>query len=173
MSVKIEIAKSRSKVPTEEIEETVWKLLEQERFASNAIVKIPSVKYPELNEFHQLHSITFNEIPTKVDKSMLEFFYYEYYEVEPEVETIESHEDEQVAASVHWMLPKQDGFSGLWESLVYEDNLKENLLDFAETMLLFSKMDIDQNIVSCNRLILLHGPPGTGKLSCEQLFYLP
>jgi pachytene checkpoint protein 2 len=64
------------------------------------------------------------------------------------------------------MLPnKNDGFFGLWESLVYDDNLKENLLDFSETMLLFSNMKIDQNIVSCNRLILLHGLPGTGKTS--------
>lgn len=64
------------------------------------------------------------------------------------------------------MLPiEADGFFGLWESLVYDDNLKENLLNFAETMLLFSNMKIDQNIVSCNRLILLHGLPGTGKTS--------
>jgi pachytene checkpoint protein 2 len=70
-----------------------------------------------------------------------------------------------VAASIHWILPNKDEFFGLWESLVYDDNLKENLLDFSQTMLLFSDKKIDQNIVSCNRLVLLHGLPGTGKTS--------
>jgi pachytene checkpoint protein 2 len=63
------------------------------------------------------------------------------------------------------MLPNKEELFGLWESLVYEENLKENLLNFAETMLMFSNKKIDQNIVSCNRLILLHGVPGTGKTS--------
>lgn len=64
------------------------------------------------------------------------------------------------------ILPSNDGgFFGLWESLLYDDNLKENLLEFASTMLQFSKLNIDQNIVSCNRLLLLHGPAGTGKTS--------
>lgn len=167
MTVKIEVAKRRSQVPTKEIEEAVWKLLEEEKSIVNSILNIPSVKHPELNEFHEvLHSITFNDIPSKLDKLMLEFFYYEFSEQGPEMEAIDSHEDEQVAASTHWILPnKEDGFHGLWESLIYDDNLKQNLLDFAETMLLFSRMNIDQNIVSCNRLILLHGPPGTGQSS--------
>lgn len=98
---------------------------------------------------------------------MLKFIYFEFSDKGPETEAIiESHESEQVAASIHWILPnKDDGFFGLWESLVYDENLKENLLGFAETMLHFSKRKIDQNIISCNRLILLHGPAGTGKTS--------
>lgn len=92
--------------------------------------------------------------------------YFEFSAQEAIEEAIESHEAEHVAASTHWMLPNQDGeFFGLWESLVYEDGLKENLLSFAETMMHFSKMKIDHNIVSCNRLMLIHGPPGTGKTS--------
>lgn len=35
-------------------------------------------------------------------------------------------------------------------------------------MMLFSKLGVDQNIVACNRLILLHGPPGTGKTSLSR-----
>lgn len=34
-----------------------------------------------------------------------------------------------------------------------------------ETSILFSKSGINPNVISCNRLILLHGPPGTGKTS--------
>ena len=33
------------------------------------------------------------------------------------------------------------------------------------TSVLFSDMQIDTNVISCNRLVLLHGPPGTGKTS--------
>lgn len=102
----------------------------------------------------------------KLDISQAKFFFFEFTNQGPETEAIESHDAEQVAASIHWMLPsKDDGFFGLWESLVFDEHLKENLLDFAETILLFSKMKVDQNIVSCNRLVLLHGEPGTGKTS--------
>lgn len=96
---------------------------------------------------------------------MLKFIYFEYESVDPETEAIESN-DEQVPASTHWILPnKSESLVGLWESLIYDDNLKENLLLYAETLLRYSQKKINQNIVSCNRLILLHGPAGTGKTS--------
>lgn len=86
--------------------------------------------------------------------------------MEGESEVLESHDNEQVAASVHWILPSSSSeLHGLWESLVYDDRLKENILDFSKSILLFSNMGVNQNVVSCNRLILLHGPPGSGKTS--------
>lgn len=66
-------------------------------------------------------------------------------------------------------MPSQE-FHGLWESLIYEEGLKENLLRFVETIMFFSNRQIDPNIISCNRIVLLHGPPGTGKTSlCKSL----
>lgn len=190
MSVKIEIAKCKNRVSSVEIEESIWNLIKQKKIHGNSVISFPS-KHSELNEFQeQLHSITLNDIPVSVSlihsylyyllsnteiiplfqeqlsRSQIEFLYFQFFDVQPETETIESHESEQVSASEHWILPNKDnGFFGLWESLIFEDNLKENLLDFASTMLHFSKMRINQNIVSCNRLILLHGPAGTGKTS--------
>lgn len=34
------------------------------------------------------------------------------------------------------------------------------LLRFVKTIMLFSHKNIDPNAISCNKLILLHGPPG-------------
>ncbi|XP_037952952.1 pachytene checkpoint protein 2 homolog isoform X1 [Teleopsis dalmanni] len=69
----------------------------------------------------------------------------------------------------HWILPST-AFVGLWETLIYEQGLKEKLLNFAFSALLFSEHNVNPNVIACNRLILLHGPPGTGKTSlCKAL----
>ena len=58
----------------------------------------------------------------------------------------------------------------MWENLVYDTNIKWDLLRFVATSLLLSDKGVDQNTVWCNRMVLLHGPPGTGKISiCKAL----
>lgn len=70
--------------------------------------------------------------------------------------------DDEAVAFQLWTLPSLE-FDGLWESLVYEEDIQPRLLRYVSTAMRFSELGVDARVIQWNRVVLLHGPPGTGK----------
>ncbi|XP_022659295.1 pachytene checkpoint protein 2 homolog isoform X2 [Varroa destructor] len=91
---------------------------------------------------------------------------YHYYTLNTDgfgAEFIESDSTCLNAAYV-FTLPCKE-FDGIWENLHFDSEIKNNLLDYLMKALLFAERGVDHNVISFNKLVLLHGPPGTGKTS--------
>uniref|UniRef100_A0A1I8IHI1 ATPase_AAA_core domain-containing protein n=1 Tax=Macrostomum lignano TaxID=282301 RepID=A0A1I8IHI1_9PLAT len=85
-------------------------------------------------------------------------------EEQPATERI-NHDGEEVSAAATLVLP-----AASLEGPHVRADVKPRLLGYAHSTLRFADAGVDPAVVNCNRLILLHGEPGTGKTSlCRAL----
>ena len=96
---------------------------------------------------------------------------FQLSDIHPEVDVISTSDDggDELSPCSQWILPRRD-FAGLWDSLVLEDGLKDGLVDYALSVLRFAAAGVRSHVIGANRMVLLHGPPGTGKTTlCRAL----
>lgn len=89
-----------------------------------------------------------------------ELLFYVYRNLEGEAEKDYLEGEEELPACDQWELPNQ-ALSRLWESIVVEDHIKTDILGYATSAMIFTAAMIDPDVISWNRMILLHGPPGS------------
>jgi hypothetical protein len=92
---------------------------------------------------------------------------YRLYEGAEDQVAVDEHDGSSTTLFSLRELPNKE-YDGLWENLILEVGMKERLLGYAHIGLLFSDHGVRSQTISCNRVVLLHGPPGTGKTSLAQ-----
>ena len=65
-------------------------------------------------------------------------------------------DDEWTAGCDSLALPHAT-LDGLWENLIFDSNVKRQLLEYAQSTMLFSDRKVSEHIVHWNRILLLHG----------------
>uniref|UniRef100_A0A7I4Y6Q6 AAA domain-containing protein n=1 Tax=Haemonchus contortus TaxID=6289 RepID=A0A7I4Y6Q6_HAECO len=78
--------------------------------------------------------------------------------------SVDDNSDDNSIGSILWQLPCSE-FENLWENLVYDSDLKNELMSYVHALIQLSDKGADMKVINVNHLIILLGPPGTGKTS--------
>ena len=77
--------------------------------------------------------------------------------------------DDQLSKFRAFSLPHKS-LDGLWESLVFEDDVKPRILNYVRSSIELSEKGVDNMKVAWSKLVMLTGQPGSGKTSlCKAL----
>ncbi|KAL2713202.1 pachytene checkpoint protein 2 [Vespula squamosa] len=163
------LQKSESALSEEEIRAMVHnKIIELEEVSLD--VELPNILFTHAKDHIESVLCACNHEKTrmKIAGVNLQYHIYRMTETESAMSMIENGNEELPAAN-QWLLPSKE-FHYLWENMYYDSDIKQNLLNFVETAVIFSDNKINPNIISWNKVVLLHGPPGSGKTSlCKAL----
>ncbi|CAG8642192.1 11414_t:CDS:10, partial [Funneliformis caledonium] len=143
------------------------------------VFKLPLLCIPQITNFHDVPILKKNVEYIRVSEVMgnaSEFQTLEnvilnihIYQLNEDDAIEEYQDDENLLTAHHWDLPAR-ALDGLWDNLIFDENIKTRLLEYVFTTMLFSDRKVNTNIISWNRVVLLHGPPGTGKTTFCRAF---
>jgi hypothetical protein len=153
--IEVELNPACTSLPEEVSAQVKTALTEQCPVFSNGAISLAQLK-------DKVNSIVACDllIGQKISFWQADLFIHPYKLVEqaPENDYLEGEEELPVAEQIE--LPNIF-LRGLWESIIVEESIKMQLLSYSCTSILFAESEIDPNIISWNKMLLLYGPPGS------------
>lgn len=126
--------------------------------SEHRVLKIFLYKYPD-NEENEDQANTNDSKPSSNPRTLINAKHHPPIDGESEFYSLETFPNST--------------YSGLWESLEFDSSIKSMLLAYVTAIFKFSLVGLtDAKEISFNRILLLHGPPGTGKQAFFDIFHV-